>query len=485
MEVNRTSQDLSTLLQAGNLFIGALVLVLYFHFGPNVYVDIYTVLLACVFGAENILLLAYEKRHRDPFLVILVFVATFFYLTRVSSLLYDPWSQALSRYPFVAADLNRAFLFIAASNLAIFLGLLAAKGRGNAKEDNSSGYLPGRPLVVAGIFALILFVNYFPFPVGGAPGRLAGYVTAVFLNTGTILLLTTLYLAVYYRRLACADKVMLGSLYPVFILLSMLQGSRSAFLGLLVLSMCVILSRNGAVRVSRRALVAVLVMFPLAFLSFSAATHLRKAEYKPDTVISAGRIKFLETFNWRSTGAGGEPAGRLFLDRVGYLSYAADIIANSDKYSRVISPVYYAKSIIDNALTPGFFVFNTPKAANALRYVYGGLKSDPAHEDVIKEYSSDMFTVYGEYYVFFDGYPALLFLALAAYLFKKVYLSVRVKNVFAYYLYRALLLLVFHNWLNSFGMDWMLMEVIRYLIPILLLMNFYVKRPAGPPAIIL
>lgn len=477
--MNKTSRDLSTWLQAANLLIVFVSIGLYFVFGPNVYVDFYTILLVPVFGLANILILHFEKKSRDPFLVLLAFVSTFFYLTRVATLLYDPWSQALARYPFGAGDLNRALLFILAANLSIALGLMAAKKVPLAAPESGDGYRCGSPAAVIALFLCSLCVNYFLIPWAGSSWKVLGYAGSILLNTGVVLLLTIIYLALNFRSLSAAYRSLLLALFPVFILLSMLQGSRSSFLSLLVLALCSSLALKGSLKLGRKTLLTAALLFPLALFSFFVSTYLRKAEYTPGTRITAERVLSLRTFSTGADEKGGEPLFRLFLDRVGYLSYAADIIAGRERYRVVIAPSYYAKSFVDNVITPGFNVFDVPKAANALRFVYLGLKPHPTHADILREYHSDMLTVYGEYYVLFRGYAALFFLFGTAYLFKRCYLAVSVKNRFLHYAYSAVILLLFHNWLNSYGLDWMAMEIISYLVPVLVLGGFYARKAAA------
>lgn len=192
--------------------------------------------------------------------------------------------------------------------------------------------------------------------------------------------------------------------------------------------------------------------------------------------MSVTRFEYLKEFELYNL----EDDVRIFLrpifDRAGYLSYSADIISNSKEYDKVINSEYYFMSLIDNVFTPGFNVFGTPKASNALRYIYLDIKPNPTHKDVVANYNSDMFTIYGEYYILFGGYPALIFLFLSSYFFKRLYLAVRTRNVFSYYLYRSLILLVFYRWLLSFGMDWIVVDIISLLIPIFIWRRFYFMR---------
>ena len=58
----RNGYDFNTLLIIANLCLCAIAIVLYYHKGGNLYVDIYTVILLNIFGAENLLMLLYEKQ---------------------------------------------------------------------------------------------------------------------------------------------------------------------------------------------------------------------------------------------------------------------------------------------------------------------------------------------------------------------------------------------------------------------------------------
>lgn len=468
--------DLSTLLQISNLCIGLIAVILYYNIGPNEYVDVYTIILTCIFSVQNILMLSYEKTHRDPFLLILILVVTLFYTTRVLTLLYDPWSLVLLRYDFTARDFNHSFLFIIISNIAIFMGLITARRKIIFRKMDNISFKPGKPLIVSLILAFTLFCNYF-FILGiESLGRISGFIAGIFLNTGIVLLLTITYTLINYKYLSGIYKTILLSLFLIFIIITTLYGSRSSFLTLFIITLCAMLSFKGVIRISKRVIVIAVLLLPLMVFSFLVATYLRELRYDPKTVINMERVAFLNDFQLYDSGQEVKLILRPIFDRVGYLSYAADIIANSNEYSKVINFKYYFESVIDNAFTPGFNIFDTPKAANALRYIYLGLKSNPTHKDVIEEYNSDIFTIYGEYYVLFGGYPALVFLFLFSHLFKRFYLAVKTKDLFLYYLYRALILLVFHNWLISFGMDWMVYELISFLIPILILKKFYIMR---------
>lgn len=471
-----TKWKLSSLLQIANLCIGLLAIHFYNEYGENEYVNSFTIYLTCFFALENILMLAHEKRNPDPLLLILLLLSTLFYLTRIPSLLYDPWSLVLFRYPFTVDNLNHALLFICASNVAIYLGLKLPRGKIAYKAAESMKYKPARVETVCLILGCTLLIN-FSFVLGiEALGRIANFIAGIFLNTYAILLLSITYLIVNYKQLSRQQKTALYLLLTAFVVVVTLFGARSAFLTILLLTVFAALSVNAVFKVSTSMIAAGMLVLPIAIAGFVVATYLRELSYGGRTIVDVERIALLGNLDMNVVGDDAKLILRPILDRIGYLTYAAEIISNGKEYSKVINFEYYMKSVIDNALTPGFNVFDTPKAANALRYIYLDIKANPTHKDVIAVYTSDQFSLYGEYFILFGGYPALLFMFLGSYVFKRAYLAIRAKDVFLFHLYRALVLLVFHNWLISFGADWMVVEFIGLIIPILIWQRFYKMR---------
>lgn len=470
---NKATFNLSSILQISNLAIGLLAILLYVNLGSNEYVDINTIYLTCFFSLQNVLMLAYEKRRPDPFLSILLFFTTFFYLARVLSLLYEPWSVVLLRYSFTSDNLSSALLFILISNIAIFIGLKIAGSKIKYPEIDETKLKPAKLIHVVLIFTASLILNNFLLRGLDSLTWLAGIVGGLLLSIYVILMLTMVYFVVNYRQLSGAKKTIITALLAAFFIVITLIGSRSAILSIFTIGLCSLLAAKGKVTIKLYIIAMGVGLLPVVTASFLVATFLRTLDYDPKTVITYERLELLKEFNLELDEDKIKSTLRPILDRVGYLTYAADIIANGKEYKKIINPEYYIKSIIDNALTPGFNIFDTPRASNALRYIAYGIKDHPTHQDVADLYNSDAFTVYGEYYVLFGEYPALILLAVTAYTFKKVYLKVAARDIFYYYLYRAAILYVFTMWLFSFGLDWMVMDLISLVIPIFIWRKYY------------
>jgi hypothetical protein len=446
----------------------------YFIFGDNKYIDIFTLFLLFILAIENIFMLSFEKRKRDPFVLLMVTIVTIFYMGRILTFMYNPYSPALDKNQyFTSFDLNYSLTFIILSNASIFLGLNAAKGRILYKEamPSSQHNTKHRNIIILLLIAIIItFSNILPTEI---LGRVASYIQTFFINCYLILLFTFVYIAINYKNIKPTYRTILLFLIIIFVLFNTLAGNRSGILTLAVFLMIASLSFKGTVILNKKAILIATILIPISIILFYIATYIRQISANRG-IVSTQQLAIIKESNIFDTEYN-DYLNRTMFFRLGFLDPAADVIKNKERYSRIINIVYYFKSIIDNVLTPGFNVFDTPKVANSLRYIYRDLDL-PKHEDIMAAYNSDMLTIYGEYYVLFGGYFALIIFFIISYIFKTIYLSVKSKDIFLFYLYRALILFIFYSWLNSFGLDWMMFDIISIFITVFLFKNFYRSR---------
>lgn len=142
--------------------------------------------------------------------------------------------------------------------------------------------------------------------------------------------------------------------------------------------------------------------------------------------------------------------------RAGYFDFSAEIIAHKDQYADVFAGTTYIKSIVDNDLTPGFDIFNQPRITSSFRYVYGDVSS--LYINKREQGHSDHIGIYGEMYGLF-GYFSYFVLFIVAYNLKKIYQRFWTKNPVKSGLIRILILFMFYRYMNSFGLDWILWEL--------------------------
>jgi hypothetical protein len=162
--------------------------------------------------------------------------------------------------------------------------------------------------------------------------------------------------------------------------------------------------------------------------------------------------------------------------RAGYFDYSAELIAHRGSYKEVFTLKNYFKSIVDNILTPGFDIFDQPMLSNSLKYTEGNLGSFSKRQEATDTYHTDQFGLYGEMYNLF-GYFSLIVL---------YYLSFYLKRLFAYNvglnpvingLKKFTLLYIFYRLFNSFGIDWILMNLFTLTVSFYLISRIIQVRP--------
>jgi len=471
---NKHGYDLNSLLILGNIIICCIGIYLYSTAGGNEYIDLYTLLLLCVFGVQNILILLHERKKRNPLITVLMLVNLVYYMGRIVTLLYEPWSVTLGGDVFTANDLNYALLFILLANTAIFFGLIAPTKKGKSIINNCEETRYSSPLIVIIILLMMIIISLFGLLKFEFIGRIAGFITVFLVNIQIVLLLTILYIIINYKKISKIYLTILITLIIFYVLSHTLMGSRQAIILVIILWLFVKLSIESRVAITKKMIVLSVAIVPTALFVFTLATFIRSSIPSTDAgSIGKERINILIDYEG--------PKGSIekyllpIFDRIGFLDYSTDVIRNSNKYSDIINFPYYIESIVDNTLTPGFDIFNTIRVSWAAPYVSKGF-SIPTREDVIDAYQSNQITVYGEHYVLFGGYASLIILFCVSYLFQNIYLRVNRRNTFPYLFYRSLVILIFYYWLNSYGIDWLFMDLITMLISICLLKNFYYVR---------
>jgi hypothetical protein len=441
--------------------------------GVNRWVDGSSVTLLWLLGLENIGMLFLARRTNDPFVAILVGLTTIFYMGRVDSLLFDPYSIAFTfaGFPVSSDHVNATLRLVFWGNLAVFLGVTAAKARRVVPREDRWTRMTSR-LVIA--LAIVFAANFLFEVTLGALGRVGASLLQVIMSTHMVLLMAMTFLLLNRRQLAWLHRVTLASMLALFVALTVIIGSRSGLLVLLILGLCALLAPQKRLEVRWSWLAWAIVVPPLAITLFSVASLVRLEGYQPGVSVSTQRVRAALAFDAFDYGSS-RILLRPVLDRVGFLDYATVMVAGAEHYAPVISVEYYFKSLVDNLLSPGFDVYDAPRTSQTIRFLPRG--DVPSHARAAEEYNSSQLTAYGELFVLFRGFwPfAIAALGFMGYIFARLFARIRTEDEYHCYLYRGVVLLAFHNWLNSFGLDWMAVEL-RNWIATLLFFEWFVVR---------
>jgi hypothetical protein len=289
--------------------------------------------------------------------------------------------------------------------------------------------------------------------------------------------MTLSYFLLFRSSLRTGTSIAIVMLLVLEMIAHTLVGSRSGITTLIQNAMLAILAISGCIRIRRNHLLLGIALVPvllvLLIVAFTVSTYNRSNK---DEAIDFRHLIALSGEAGSQLGQNSDLGILLppIFNRAGFFDYSAEIIANKDRYESAFNPGTYAKSIIDNLLTPGFDVYDQPKVSNTLQFIYDDLGT-PSKEQLTEDYQSDQFGIYGEFYALF-GWLSLPLFFLVAFFLKLIYVRLKSESPFALAIKRVLVLSVFVKILDSYGMDWTIIETVPFAAALYLYKFFFRSR---------
>lgn len=449
--------DLNKLLKIANYIILCMIWFFYFNNGDAVYVNFNTILLGTFLSLQIGFFLFVEKRKRDPFVILLCLQMVLYFLLRILTLLNYSFSNVFLRFPFFASDLNYALIFIIVANFVFYFGLTI-----NSIIPRFFAYSVNvKPIKTHLVIGLIVIAYFFAFydKIGlSFLEDIMSMIQSLVVNLGTLMFMAIVFLLLFKGRINKWTNYFVITGIVIMVVIQTLSGSRSGILSIINYIIFALLAIHDSIKIKKKYLIASLFLLPLMIVIFAISTFLRP-RLEDRGKIGGETFEVLKDFDLNKTATEGADLVLVGIyDRIGFLDYCAETIANSDKYNVIFNPFFYLKSIVDNILTPGFTVFDTPRVSNSMSFVYNA-RGTPSLSKVSESYQSDEFTLYGEFYALFGKWFSLIPIFFLGYIFKKIYINLNTNNVYNFYLKRAIILFVFYATLNSFGIDWILLDV--------------------------
>ena len=457
----------------------------------NEYIDQETIVLALVLGVQTHVALQIERRRRDPFVTLLAFTTIFYFSFRIFTLAIYPFSGVFVRYTYGPQDSNYALIFILVANLFLYAGFLVVKLPQSREVIASDNWRPITPSRIVGLMMASLIYAYFS-AIFWAPGDEPRIVSllGIFISPPVILLMALCYFILFRRSLGKRVAITIASLIFLEVAAHTLVGSRSGIVTLIQNAMVAVLAVASCIRFKKRNFLLICAFSPILVTllvgTFAISTY-NRLHLNMEGASSLDLGQAIQFAGEASAQLGENSELDIVLppvfDRAGFFDYSAEIIAHSDQYREAFSLSTYAKSIIDNLLTPGFDIYDQPKISNELQFIYGDL-GKPSKEMVTEAYHSDQFGIYGEFYALFNWASLPLFFLTAA-LLKRFYVRVRRENPFVLVMMRVIVLSVWIKIIDSYGLDWTIIETVPLVTAIYLYTFFFRARrfrapPVGP-----
>jgi hypothetical protein len=473
--------DFNSLLIGANLLVMGLLFYALAHAEPNRYVNQASILLGIVLCAQTHIALWLERRQRDPFVILLAFTMIFYYSLRIFTLTLYDFSVVFDRFPYDATDSNFALVVILSANVALYFGLYLVKIK-CAQAVDAKDWEAASSTSIALLLVAAIFFAYFSGAAAIDPEAAASRLISIlgmFLAPNIIVLMSLSYFFLFRRTLSRAFAATIATLIALEMIVHTLSGSRSAIAAIVQDGILVGLAMAGFIKVRRKSLLVAVALLPLlvgllvgSFVvsTYNRAVRVVGAPFDVRTAFESAMVSAAELSVASSLDLILPPV----LSRAGFFDYAAEVIAHREQYRSAINLSSYGKSIVDNILTPGFDVYDQPKISNSLHFIYGEM-GQPSKERSSEDYQSDQLGVYGEFYDLF-GFACLPVLVAGAYLLKRSYARLRSANPFGLMMKRIVVLFVFERMVDSYGVDWTMLETIALVTAIFIYTHLFAIR---------
>jgi hypothetical protein len=469
--------DFNDLLKTANLVVAILLVFTFWRMGGNEFIDEESIALAILLCIQTHIALRIERRRRDPFVILLAFDMILFYCFRIVTLTIYPYSLAFGRIQFDSGNSNYALIFIFVANTILYTGLYVA-GVGKSPSIDSNGWRATSPVRVILLMLAAIIFAYFSTSYWNEDTIPRGLsFLALFLAPGITILMSLSYYLLFRKTLSRKFALSIISLIVADAVIHSLLGSRGAIVVIVQNIIVVSLSVMGCITLRRKYVWLGIALMPAAAAllvgTFVISTYIRSANDTGRT-LELGRALELAGDPDSALSAGTELELILppIADRAGYFDYSADIIAHRDEYASVLNLSTYGKSIIDNILTPGWDVYDQPKISNALRFIYQALGRPSKQWVTADNYQSDQIGIYGEFYGLF-AYACLPLMFVVAFAFKRIYLRLTSWNPFFLAMKRGIVLFAFVWTLDSYGVDWNILQVLPLVVAIFIYGPFF------------
>lgn len=472
--------DFNRILMWLNFIVFVAMLGAYAQFGDNDYITGSTIWAASILSLQTHVALLIERRRRDPFVILLTFVLVLYYSLRIVTLTAFPFSFVLPRFEYAPTDSTFALVVILIGNAFLYAGFYAVRSRGKSILDGAAwrGKAPRRTIGLVAVTILFIYSRGILWDPGSIPHVFQFLL--IFASQSSVLLMALVYYLLIRKSLSVGASATLIGLLVLEMLLHSLAGSRSAFIGVVQNVLFVLLAIHGTVSISRRLVSLGVVLLPLAVatlvVTFLVSTFVRAATETESSFSISTALDLSRNASERIGTAYALQAGlQTMFARAGFFDYSADLIAHRREYAPIINAAAYTRSIVDNILTPGFDVFDQPRISNAMRFAYEE-RGNVSKIASAGAYQSDQLGIYGEFFLL-ASYAAFPLMFVVAWLFKRVYVSFDDDDPYTITIKRVVTLSLFVETVNSFGIDWILMDTITLIAAVYIYRWFFAVVP--------
>ena len=461
-----------------NFLILILLLYTYSNVGDNMYVNEHTILLNVVLIIITHIVLRNARSTANPLLLLLSFFIIIFYELRVVTLNYTEFSMVLNRADVYKDGINNTLLYVIVAYCVLSFSLVF-------NFERVKRCIPERQYVIRKRATTnILVLLYISLVLSALAAYHIPYIEQIvsiastfFFNIFTMMALSVVAF-VYIERVPRKTIIAFIVFCLLYILIFTIVGRRSSLFSVVttLLMVCLLF---GYTRIKAKYVISALFLVPIMMFIFVFATLARAMDAK--NMDKQDQIELIK----RSSDKFSTDDAKLFLspifDRIGYLDYTTEMVCNRDHLSHFLTPQNYFKSIVDNVLTPGFDVFGIPRISNVISKSYSHRNGSPVtKKEAAEDYKSDILTLFGEVYVVFGFILCFFVLAAIGAFIKNMYCRQQhIDSIRALWI-QSLILGLFYNLIQSFGFDWVAIDIVSAIINFYIFKKIVLKRSVVP-----
>lgn len=466
------------ILRAVNIILLILFFFAYKTSHAHPFIDEATIFLGTLLVLQTFIFLSFQKSEKNPFILLFSYLVTVYYSFRILTLTFYQHSDVFNRFPYYPSDSNQALIFIILSNFALFLGFYTFQDNrildikrnhflGISNDKNSKNLIVIVWIIVC---TFLMFTHQLLKDLSIFFSHRLGSILLTYTSTFTFFFPLLIFIFLYRKSI---NKYYIYSIFLLLLFnefLSITQtGSRGNLVYLLewVMIFGLLFDKFSiSKKIFNLSFLFMPLLFCLAVILFLFGNLTRSSinETQDQQIISRhynNIVVLLESSRKEFNEAN-------IASRVGFFDFSAEIIAHKKNYESIFTFSNYYKSIVDNVLTPGFDIYDTPKVSLSLLYKYKPhvqdniiTKSYITHRGI---YNSDQISLYAEAQALFGWYSLLFFYLFACFLSWIYFKKGNNSNELSSMLIRGLTLLFFVRLFNSFGFDWTLAELLPYLL---------------------
>lgn len=453
IENNYYTLDFNRLFRGFNIFFCFLLIASYLSYGENKFVNFTTLILGIFLFLQTHIALLLEKKDKDPFVIVYAYIMIFYFLFRICTLFIFSTSHVFDRFIYNVTDTNYALLYIIAANTFLYMGLKSIKLLDEDFSNNMFSFASyeNKNFIFILIYILIAILtnfNVFNFTI----------FINIFFEPRIVILVSLIYLIIS-KNISRNILVFVVLFIIIQIIINTLNGSRSSLMVIVEQLLLITLVISYKIKVSKIKVYLFVSSIPIflviLIILYISATNLRtekiRFENMSNTLIAKEIYKELSYNNLHYYL--GHISGR-----IGFFDFSSEVIAHKKEYKKLFEVETYLKSVVDNVLTPGFDIFNQARISNSMTFIYNNF--GPAKKNLVPTYyQSDQLGIHGEMYSLFGYFSIFLFYPIGL-CFKFVFKKLKTNNFFVQTTNRVFLIIIFLTFIKSFGIDWLIYDVI-------------------------